>query len=61
MTQPYGGTDYSSNNAPVTQGTMTAAHSAGLVVAGAIVFLAVVRLGYRDISIGRVTGGLVKA
>lgn len=56
----YAGNDYNSNTSPITQGTLTTAHSAGLIVAGCLFALVAIRLGYRDISIGRVTGGLVK-
>lgn len=56
----YAGNDYSGTGNPVTQGTTTVAHSAGFVVGACVLILVAVRLGYRDISLGKVTGGLVR-
>lgn len=60
MTQPYAGSDYSGMTTPASNGRVSTPHSAGLIVAGAILFLVAIRLGYRDISISRVSGGLVR-
>lgn len=57
----YAGNDYNGQAVPVTTSSMTPAHTAGIVVGVALLALVVVRLGYRDVSISRVTGGLVKA
>jgi len=56
----YAGNDYSHDAVPPTNGTMTPAHTAGIVVAVCLLALVAIRLGYRDVSISRVTGGLVK-
>lgn len=56
----YAGNDYHDAGNPVTQGQFTVAHSAGFVVGACVLLLVAVRLGYRDISIGKVTGGLVR-
>lgn len=61
MDDSYGGTGQFGGNVPTTNGTMTPAHTAGIVVAVSLLALVVIRLGYRDVSISRVTGGLVKA
>lgn len=56
----YSGNEYNYSASPITQGSLSTAHTAGFVVGGCLAILVLIRLGYRDLSISRVTGGLVK-
>lgn len=56
----YAGNDYNSGAVPPTNGTLTPAHSAGIIVGVCVLALVAVRMGYRGVSVTAVTGGLVK-
>lgn len=45
---------------PVKVTGLTTEHAAGVIVIGSLLALVAIRHGFRGVSVGRVTGGLVK-
>lgn len=45
---------------PVKQGGLMTEHAAAAVVIGSLVFLVMIRRGFRGVSVGKVSGGLVR-
>lgn len=67
----YAGTDYGSsgswnNNAAgvstqgISMSNLTAAHASAVIIGLSLLFLIALRMGFRGISVGKVTGGLVR-
>jgi hypothetical protein len=45
---------------PVKQGGLSSEHAAAAVVIGSLVFLIMIRKGFTGVSVGKISGGLVR-
>jgi len=66
--QDYGASGTYSGNAAGYAGTgmgmgsnLTAAHASAIIIGLSLLFLIAIRMGFRGVSVGRATGGLVRA
>jgi len=55
--------DYGSDNVmtnPIKRGGITTEHATGIIVVGALVALVAINRGFRGVSVGKLSGGLVR-
>ncbi len=50
--------NYSDDGNPIKPSSLTVAHASGVVVIGALVFLILVKRGFRGVSVGGVSVGV---
>jgi hypothetical protein len=46
---------------PIKRGGLTTEHATGAIVIGALVFLIAINRGFRGVSVGKLSGGLVRS
>jgi len=61
----YAGNEYGASGAYNNLGTgsnsvLSTAHASGIIVGASLLFLIAIRMGFRGVSVSRVSGGLVR-